>query len=361
MQVASNTNVEKGQGANKKRPRSEEKTDTKIIQIPGAPKQFATAQEFINTLIRTGAQQLPISDGKIFVAQRTDKVVDVWKGLIKHNFLSVPVLQKTGNKWYGFLDMADIVKFVVQQFGATKLKATENFWELVEKEEYFQTRTVNDVMVYPLRKRNPFHPIPRGYSLFAVMEVLARERGLHRVPIIDHDFHLTHLVTQSQLVSYLHKNLDTLGDVKNKPCHMVTGFGTGAICIKQDATAMDAFDMMIRENISGLGVIDDDGKLTGNISLRDLKAISNDARMFWRLYEPIKSFLHHVTDVDLEADPEKMRPRRVLFAKESDTLESIIKKLSEHNIHRIFVVDTNQKPMAVISLKDLLYEIITSF
>jgi len=51
----------------------------------------------------------------------------------------------------------------------------------------------------------------------------------------------------------------------------------------------------------------------------------------------------------------------VVFAKEGDSLESIIKKLNEHNIHRIFVVDLNHKPIAVISLKDLLYEIITSY
>jgi len=51
--------------------------------------------------------------------------VDVWKGLVRHHFLSVPVLQKKGNKYYGFLDIADIVNYVVDSFGKTTLESSE--------------------------------------------------------------------------------------------------------------------------------------------------------------------------------------------------------------------------------------------
>jgi len=358
MEVAS-SHTETGQGAaNKKRSRASEKTESNI-QLPVAPKPLYTcSQEFMSLMIRMRAEQLPIGDGKIFVASRTDKVVDVWKGLIKHNFLSVPVLQKTGSKYYGFLDMADIVKFFVQHFGETALKSTQDFWSLVEKEEYFQTRTVNDLMIYPIRKRNPFHPIPRGYSLFAVMEVLARERGLHRVPIIDQNFRLVHLVTQSQLVTFLHKNVTMLGSIKDKPANMIQGFGQDVICVKENSIAMEAFNIMVHENVSGLGVVDDEGKLTGNISLRDLKAISADASLFTRLYSDVKTFLHKVTDNDPSL---QLRPRRVVFARETDTLEFVIRRLEEHHIHRLFICDKDNKPVGVVSLKDLLFEIITNY
>jgi len=359
MEVSSAPSVEKGQGANtKKRSRVVEKTPD-IIQIPGAPRQYATSSEMMNMMIRMKAENVPIAEGKIFVCQRTDKLTDVWKGLIKHNFLSVPVLQKTGSKYYGFLDLADIVKFVVQHFGESTLKSNEDFWALVEKEEFFKTRTVNDVMVYPLQKRNPFHPVPRGYSLFAVTEVLGRERGLHRVPIIDQNRRLVHLVTQSQLVTLLHQYTDKLGDIKHKPVNMITGFGQDVICIRENAIAMEAFNMMVHENVTGLAVVDAEGKLTGNISLRDLKAISHDANFFTRLFTDVKTFLHRVTSDNETA--ESIRPRRVIFARETDTLETIIKQLADHRIHRIFICDKDHKPVGVVSLKDLLYEIITSY
>jgi len=123
---------------------------------------------------------------------------------VKHNFLSVPVLQKTKHKWFGFIDLADIVLYVVQvsrfslhlvsvdhkepfltvhqNFGEEKLSMEEDFWKLVEREEEFQQKTVNDLMRYPLSRRNPFHPVKVGYSLLYAIEALAKEHNLHRIP-----------------------------------------------------------------------------------------------------------------------------------------------------------------------------------
>jgi len=40
---------------------------------------FKTNPEFISLLLTTPVERLPIHDGKIFIAQRSDKIVDVWK------------------------------------------------------------------------------------------------------------------------------------------------------------------------------------------------------------------------------------------------------------------------------------------
>jgi len=39
------------------------------------------------------------------------------QGLVKQNFLSAPVLMKTKHRWYGFIDIGDIVQFYVENFG----------------------------------------------------------------------------------------------------------------------------------------------------------------------------------------------------------------------------------------------------
>jgi len=54
-----------------------------------------------------------------------------------------------------------------------------------------------------------------------------------------------------------------------------------------------------------------------------------------------------------------LRPRFVVSAKMNDTLEQVIQKLVEHKIHRLYVIDDDHKPVGVISLKDILMEIIT--
>jgi len=320
------------------------------------PSVYTLNPDFLRAITNMKAEHLRIPDGVIFICTREDKVVDVWKGLIKHGFLSVPVLQKRGSKYYGSVDLLDIVHNVIDTFGKSKLESSEDYWELVRGDEEFQDRFINKIMVYPLSRRNPFHPITKGYSLFAVMELLAREHGLHRVPIIDNYEHrrLIGMITQSHLVKFLFDNLELMGEKKNKPLNLVPEIFKEVASVRDDANAIDSFKIMIEKAISGVAVVDSNGKLTGNISARDLKAISTDGRMFWRLFETNKNFLAKVKQTDKE------RPSRVVFVKQSDTLETAIKLLAEHQLHHIFLVDEHSKPIGVISLKDILLQIISN-
>jgi len=296
-------------------------------------------------------------DNKIFVAQRTDLITDVWKGLVAHNFLSVPVLQKTKNKYYGFVDLYDIVKFMVEFFGTSEeLKNSEDWFKLAEASEEFRKKTVNDIMKYPLSNRNPFFPIHSGYSLFCAVEALARETGLHRIPVVDNERKLITVITQSQIVNILLRNLDILGEKKDMPVNQMSKYFEDVVCIREDDIALEAFKIMVEKNVGGLAVIDKEGKLTGNISLRDLKVMSTDARLFWRLYQTVHNFLLKVRKENNETTGD--RPRTVVTVKPLDTLETVIKKLAEYKIHRVYIVDDHKKPVGVISLKDVLHEII---
>lgn len=326
----------------------------------GRASSFPTDDKFLRLLVNIKADVVRPADNKIFVANRTDNIVDVWKGLVAHNFLSCPVLQKTKHRYYGFIDMWDILKYVVDFFGTKDdqlLRNSDDWIKLVSAHDEFMKKTVNDIMKYPLTKRNPFFPIHSGFSLFSAIEALAREKNLHRVPIVDADRKLITVITQSQIVQILNKHLDSFGERKNKPVAMMDRFFEDVYTIHEDAVAMDAFKMMVEREVSGLAVIDTDGKLTGTISVRDLKAISVDARMFWRLYQTVKNFLLKIRKENNETGGD--RPRSVVTVRSSDTLETVVKRLAEHDIHRIFIVDELKKPIGVISLKDVLYEIIS--
>jgi len=127
--------------------------------------------------------------------------------------------------------------------------------------------------------------------------------------------------------------------------------------ISEDAIAIDAFKMMMDKDVSGLAVVDAEGKLTGNISMNDLKAVNTDGRMFWRLYQTVKNFLLKIRKENNEKDGE--RPHRMVVVKERETIEAVIRKLADNKVHRIYIVDERHKPIGVISLKDVLLEIIS--
>jgi len=331
------------------------RTTSDVAAKPASQQEYQTDSQFLVSLMHTSCDQLRVPQNTVFIAERTDKIIDVFKGLVKHNFLSVPVLQKTGRKWYGFVDMADIVTYVVDIFGAAKLQTSQDYWALFEKEEAFRNKTVNDFVKHPLSRRNPFHPVKTGYSLFYVMESLAREHDLHRVPIIDDDRQLMNMITQSQVVKFLYENLDKLGAKAKKPVSMMKDAMKDVVMVSETAPAMDAFSKMVKENVSGVAVVDEAGKLKGALSVRDLKGVAPDAALFWRLYQPTRDFLSK-----LNKEHSDTRPRSPQFCSTEDDLEFVITKLAEHKIHRVFVVDAHHKPIGIVSLKDVLMEIMSA-
>jgi len=251
--------------------------------------------------------------------------------------------------------MYDIVKFVVDTFGdIDKLKSAHDWFVAAQQSEHFNKKTVNDVMRHPLTKRNPFHPVPKGYTLFSAIEALAREPALHRVPVIDSEFKLITVITQSQIIQTLVKNLDILGEKRNKPVHQTEKYLEPVVTVVEDTPSIEAFKTMVEKNVSGLAVTNHDGVLTGVLSLKDLKAMSTDARLFWKLYQPVKNCILKVTQDDKEHE----RPRKLVTVMGTDTLETVVRKLAENHIHRVFIVDHAGKPDGVITLKDVLYELI---
>jgi predicted transcriptional regulator len=117
---------------------------------------------------------LKTKENRIFICKRDDKIVEVWKGLIKHNFHSVPVLLKSSDKYYGIIDLHDISRFVLNFFGKEELSTIEDFWKHVEKSDKLKNVTVNDVMQSPLTRENTFKPVTTGYSLHFSFELMAR-------------------------------------------------------------------------------------------------------------------------------------------------------------------------------------------
>jgi len=52
------------------------------------------------------------------------------------------------------------------------------------------------------------------------------------------------------------------------------------------------------------------------------------------------------------------RPSHPIIATGTETIESALKKFEENHVHRIFVVDDHKKPIGIVTLKDILLEII---
>jgi len=123
--------------------------------------------------------------------------------------------------------------------------------------------------------------------------------------------------------------------------------------ISMNEHVYDAFRKIWELQVTGLAVVDDQGHLVANISASDIKRTRYYpiiGQMVKDLYKPIKEFLKIPESGQLM----KRKDHIAFFVHKGETMEKAMETLVENNIHRVFVVDNHRKPIAVISLCDIL-------
>lgn len=335
---------------------------SKRVRADVAPLASANAgldvSPFVLLLANTKVESIWTRESKILFAMRTDKISDVFKGLIQHNFSSCPVLQKTKNKWYGFLDIHNIVKFIVQHFEEATLAEHTDIMKLLEETDNFKDLQVNEIMKNPLAIITPYHPIYMGYSLFSAYEVMARS-NLHRLAIVDQSRQLISVITQSQLVEFTFRNVALLGAKRSKLVKDMTYNLHEVYHVNPKDVALKAFSVMAENNVTGIAVLDDEGLLVDQISMRDLKAMAPDGKLFWRLYKPVSDYLSNIKKS--RTDPHAgERPNDIVTVTPEDTLETVMGLIVANRIHRVYVVESasHKKPVGIITMRDIMLEAI---
>jgi len=336
----------------KRKAEDENVNSNKKIRATGAI-EYITNDAFTKLLLRTKVEELQTDKNgiHIYVAYRSHPAKDVFHGLINQGFLSCPVLNKDGLTYHAFIDMLDFINYFVGEFGA----GGKNTLTVMDHQQAFKDKKVKEIIRSPLKKRNPFHPFLKGYSLFSVMEVLAIE-GLRHVPIVEENGKLINMITQSQLVEFVFKNMKFLGSIKERKVNTINHVMHKVESVKKTELAVTAFKKIVDHNFTGVAVVDDNtSELVGNISARDFKAIDVDGKWWSRLFLTAESFVHN-----LPADLQTVRPKNPIFVLPEDTLESVITKIHDNKIHRVFIVDdaTHKIPVGIITLRDILKEII---
>lgn len=110
--------------------------------------------------------------------------------------------------------------------------------------------------------------------------------------------------------------------------------------ITEGTFAVDAFARMRNRNLSSFAVVDDTGKLKRVLSASDLRSLSPSN--FDLLEQPVLIFLS------------KRPPTPLITATGDDKLEDVLQNLERSGKHRVVMVDKDFKPVAMISLSDLI-------
>jgi len=232
-----------------------------------------------------------------------------------------------------------VVRFVVDLCGESVISKAD--FDLFALDAWKEAK-VSDVMKYPLSLQNPFHPMMENQSLLSVVEVLAS--GVHRVPLLDANHDLVHLITQSQVVKYISQHIATLGAKKDMLIKHITNAIQYVVTVSADRRLIDALRLIKICDVGGVAVVNDKGALRGNISAYDIKKITATARWANRLFESAGDFVGD---------------DNVVYLLQSDTLENAITKFVVNKIHRLYVVNPDTlEPIGLVTLTDILKEVL---
>jgi len=120
---------------------------------------------------------------------------------------------------------------------------------------------------------------------------------------------------------------------------------------------MSAFDLMSNKRISGVAVVNEQGQLVENLSVRDVKVIGADASMFWRMQHTIMQFTHKL---NLEYTHTHKHPRHIIYVTPSATIQDVIYWFVIFNVHRVYIVDNHvdRRPIGIASMRGIIRQCI---
>jgi len=267
--------------------------------------------------------------------QTSSSVRDALKTFSAEKVLSCPTIttNKGAEEVWGFLDLFDLLAYLLDIWDENEHAEVNGIAKLGEKFlnhkiQDLTDRSDNDVYAAVVPEEHA-HRLIRLFGL-----------GVHRVALLDLQGTLTNVISQSDVVKYLYANIQLLGDHANKPISGLNNMITQDQMVVADAdqSAITAFKLLADNFVSAVPIVDKQGVLAGTLSVSDLKLVQDD------LSPLLLSALQYKAIQE---------PRPAIVCAPDATLGSVIAILANSNVHRVWVVDPQQKPISVISITNV--------
>jgi len=283
-------------------------------------------------------------------------LLEAFQKLIQLKILSMPMLSIDG-KLEGIFSMQDFMNILVtecEEKEITDLKE-EQFGDFLQKKQ-FVTKKLKQ---FPeIGQLEPVVTV-RGSDPILKAAQLMVTRNVHRVIVLDDSGNIINLITQSRLVALLSTVLDTVPDGPKTLQELNLGFKQ-VISVRDNTTAFQAFKVIRDKKLLAVAVVDEQGKLVGNVSVSDLKALGYRLEYFKLLTAPLFTYLRVVRDRSELVSP-KLIDQPVLYVKPKDSLAYTLRLLYTYRVHRVYIVDDDRKPIGVVALVDVINKICAPF
>jgi len=243
----------------------------------------------------------------------------------------------------GFVDVLDLLVYLLDVTGQSSKDITKDSIENIKWEGQCFERNSSGSLIN-LSQKDPLHSISEKAPILDALQIFGK--GVYRLVVVDEEASYTHRLTnvlsQSDIIQFIASKSIQMGSKFNKSLEEAGLHVLGVATVLDNVTALDALRYLRDLKVSGLGIVDSSGKLVGNLSATDMLGLT--AENFRHLALPVRLFLQAMHGFR----------RNPVCCKSSDTVLTLINKLNDHSVQRIYIADDNMIPQGVITLTDVM-------
>jgi CBS domain-containing protein len=270
---------------------------------------------------------------------------DVFTKLIDNNILCVPVYE--GKEFQGFIDILDIVAALCPQIHTDSNTPTL-------QEQWETWHTLSKLSSLPCSSainasgRNPKLEMLAETPLQQVIDMFSIE-DVHRVGIMDSEGHIMAILTQFQVLRFLlqHGLVTEMGNLAVMPLEQLRLGYRDVYTVHENTRSLEAFNLIIEKKISGVGIVNDEGNLVGNISASDLKDIGYNYMLFGKLFISVSEFMKQKLAGNQLPSPLVVYPKT--------TMKEVLDMFVANRVHRLYVCEEGtSKILGVVTPLDII-------
>jgi len=257
--------------------------------------------------------------------------------LMVKDIISVPIFDEKEKNFVGIIDVFQITSFFAFS-GLSENPDFHNFHNSGNLRENFSpdlTVPVVDVVTPDLcflESSTPFKETLEWLAQGTRRILVSQENGTHV------------LITQTDLIRYLYKNIEKFGDIKEATLELGENqkiqFLKKVSTVTTDGTALRAFQIMHVKDTEVIAVVDSLGSLVADVSGANLRGFTKEKLN--TLFFPVLEFL----------DSQGSRNEPVSCS-QNDTIQTVMELMIKQHVHFIWIVDKNKKPEGVVSMTDI--------
>ncbi|XP_074520638.1 5'-AMP-activated protein kinase subunit gamma-1 isoform X4 [Halichoeres trimaculatus] len=310
------------------------------VSFPGKKQgiltQDADATVYMNFMKSHSCYDAIPTSCKLVIFDTKLQVKKAFFALVANGLRAAPLWDSKLQRFVGMLTITDFINILHCYYRSPMVQ----MYEL----ESHKIETWRDVY---LQSSNHFLiSISPTASLFDAIYFLLKYK-IHRLPVIDPESgNVLHILTHKRILKFLHifgKKVPRPAFVGKQIQELGIGTFRNIATVQQTATLYDALSIFVDRRVSALPVVDEQGKVVSLYSRFDVINLAAQK-----------------TYNNLDMTMQEAVRRRTCFTEgvikcyPDETLETVINRIVEAEVHRLVLVDRADVVKGIISLSDLL-------